>query len=665
MKLNITSFLLFLCFALIGAHSTLAQKNKTLSETDAKLINEAVKSTLMRFGYLLNNLANESLSQGDKNIMIENTQNLFFDAKNTSQIENDLDASITTSSKNPGKTSISDYLLYSFTDVVKTNSDDAVSIDNISDVTNIYDNGKGAYFVYITFYQKFKGKDKNSKPFQKVKKIADIQVIKSANEWTAKINQIYFGDHPIEPENNLKKVQISSGNRQESFQYYPASYCANMLAKGNEALKKIAYAEAYFCYSEARNTNEQTIKQAAEKGRRDVKNSMQQEGYATPEDALFNQMIDEAKEEEKKYKYKNAQNYYYYARDLNSNSYDRGISWLIEDLDRKILPAKNAEALLNKGQYNDAINAYKTILETEKNNTEAMSGLAKSYAKAGYDDSAEYYFNLVKTKDAENIGIYLWQADFYEYRDDYFQDDNVNNTKLKDDFKQAYSLYTQYMSKVKVPDPSVVAEQSFCKGVTEYYSRSYQNALDSFTSVLMINPKHYGAQIFQSKCQVKLKKYDEAQDVMKRLIKAAPDFAPAYFQMAEAIKSVPNNNKNFGRVEDNYKKAVELDNTNFCYANALGFFYNKFLYSSYKDAKYLSLALQYMDKAIAIGISNGYENRKRGALATLYYYEAEIYNMQGDYVNKADKCGKAKDLLYYKDEKGILRLPPSFPDICK
>jgi len=314
----------------------------------------------------------------------------------------------------------------------------------------------------------------------------------------------------------------------------------------------------------------------------------------------------------------------------------------LPDADRKkqILIKKNTEAekLIEAGELEKAIEAYKDILKISPESLETYQKLGDLYAQKG--DKAESLKNLEKIVDVyfkarlfkkalpiykkimelqpENIDVREKIAEVYE-RENVEQDAKREYLFLAEHFFKMRNVEkTDYYAQKAIEFKSI--EAHFFKGAALYEKKQYDDAKKELDMLLKFKANHTGALLIAANINRETGKVDEALAAYTKIVKAEEDNAEAH----EAIGEL---NLQKGMKKDASGKFVTAANIYLKRGNpdaAVGALH-----------KILSADPENMDALIKLGDAYKQYGRKKEAADT-YIHASDLFKKEG-MQDKADE----------------------------
>ncbi|MBN2198849.1 MAG: tetratricopeptide repeat protein [Candidatus Aminicenantes bacterium] len=160
--------------------------------------------------------------------------------------------------------------------------------------------------------------------------------------------------------------------------------------------------------------------------------------------------------------------------------------------------------------YSSAVNAYKKLIGLEPNRGEAHFELGTIYLKTQSLDEA-----LAEFQKAQELGLVKPEI-FYQLGLVY---------ENKKDWQQAIDNYQRYLLTL----PSEPTQAQFRLGVCAMEAGDYLKAIGAFQEALKTQPQDYQTNYNLAMAFQKAKQYEQAEDVLKKLIQFYPEDAASYY----------------------------------------------------------------------------------------------------------------------------------------
>jgi len=187
------------------------------------------------------------------------------------------------------------------------------------------------------------------------------------------------------------------------------------------------------------------------------------------------------------------------------------------------------------GEYEKAIDAFSTVVETEEPNAEIYNNIGQCYASLANDSKAEEYFVKAIELNSQLAHAYINLADIY-YRNK--------------DFGKGIGLLTNGVN--AMPDNMVMAH---------FLARFYMEdcrldlAIDELEKVLENQPENYDAYYDLGKVHYELGNYDCAIENFENILEFKEDNPYIYFNLAQAYEM----NNEIDKAISNYLKTIAHD----------------------------------------------------------------------------------------------------------
>ncbi|MCS6873310.1 MAG: tetratricopeptide repeat protein [Pyrinomonadaceae bacterium] len=236
--------------------------------------------------------------------------------------------------------------------------------------------------------------------------------------------------------------------------------------------------------------------------------------------------------------------------------------------------ASAAMALLEKGEYETAIDYFIQAISLDPKNQDAKIGLSRAYTVKANQfldskrlDRAEYFYKEAIKYDANNAAAYAGLGEVYEElerRDEALKNYEKAlsiNPQLEDLYLTVGILYLEkgdlakadeYISKAAVK--SETAETKYLKGVVYYRLDKYQEALATLNDAVRLDPNNAEAYYYLGETYDRLNREQEALDSYRQATRLNPNFFEAWFDMGVILY---NRNRYEDAIEA-YKKAIQL-----------------------------------------------------------------------------------------------------------
>lgn len=412
--------------------------------------------------------------------------------------------------------------------------------------------GENSLFIYVYYNERFNGKYKDSilEP-HKTPWLAELRIVEIGNGYRSYISS-------LEPQvgqdiSSFKRVVISDEGNGSTVSGLEAAvsegYYVAMLKKGQDALKRDLYGDAFYALSEARRGTAQAS--AAESSIRQINLTMTARGLDYFKD-LSEQLIAKASRFEEAYQYNEAARCFNYAKEVRPDAAVK-LEGRLQALGQRQEREHRLAALLDKEAYSEAISSYKTVISKEPENPYLLLGLARAYAGAGMEKDALTAFMQAKAKSPGTAEAYRQLASFYETQQSY---------------GKAYDELVTYQSLTPpdAGDKKLLSRMAYDRGMQLFQEGKNGEAADSFKSALANDPANKGALVARASQYLYRRDFGNAEKAAAEALRGDNTYAPALYVKAQALEGAEN-------LEDAiaaYQSAIAADPANFEYRNKLG-----------------------------------------------------------------------------------------------
>lgn len=192
--------------------------------------------------------------------------------------------------------------------------------------------------------------------------------------------------------------------------------------------------------------------------------------------------------------------------------------------------------LYNDGKYQEAIDAFSSVLEVCQDNAELYNNIALCYANLGEYEKAEKYYLKAQELNPKLAQVYINLADIYYRRKDMASGIGLVTTGL-----------------VELPDNLVLRH---------YLARFYMEdakqdlAIDELVYVLEKQPDNYDAYYDLAKIYFEFGNYDSAIENLENVLEFKQDNELIYYYLAEAYQA----NDEIDKAISNFLKAIATNN---------------------------------------------------------------------------------------------------------
>lgn len=192
--------------------------------------------------------------------------------------------------------------------------------------------------------------------------------------------------------------------------------------------------------------------------------------------------------------------------------------------------------LYNEGKYQEAIDAFSSVLEVCQDNAELYNNIALCYANLGEYEKAEKYYLKAQELNPKLAQVYINLADIYYRRKDMASGIGLVTTGL-----------------VELPDNLVLRH---------YLARFYMEdakqdlAIDELVYVLEKQPDNYDAYYDLAKIYFEFGNYDSAIENLENVLEFKQDNELIYYYLAEAYQA----NDEIDKAISNFLKAIATNN---------------------------------------------------------------------------------------------------------
>lgn len=555
--------LLFLALPLLFATPTLAQRvNTKITQRDDKNIKAAGRAAIDALQRVMNTVAEPSFSSSDLDDIIGNTMvgsgRLFF--QNDFEVDDDTDPDNKTSGNS--LKNITDYLK-SFRNFYHQNKEGSIKLE-VSDVSDVRVGQNNLYLV-VYFTQTMNGKTTGGKPFGKSLKRAEMQITTDGGQYRALISRIDFADKK-ESLANVQTVTITDAkedNQDADIQNYSEEYYKQKLASGAKLLSESNYTDAFYDLKEAKRNS--STQGEADTRLNELYGKLRTQNI-DPVDYLYSGLFTRAQALIDNYRYKQAKDYYLYAKEIKPTS-AKAIGTAISVINDKQAKDQLLWQLYKSGAYADAIKGFqKAIDKGQSDNPNMFIGLARSYQALGKDDEANDAFASAIKADPSYSESYKWLGYFL---------------KSKKDFKGAADAFINCQTRAEDPNEATLAsEVAFTRGMMAFQRHENPQAIDFLNTATSLNNKNKEAFLGLASVYTEQRDLKSANKAIKAALDLDNTYADAYYQQAK-IKEIENDKPG---AEESYKAAIRFDPNGYVYYYDLGKIQMEPELAKYQDA---------------------------------------------------------------------------------
>jgi tetratricopeptide (TPR) repeat protein len=300
--------------------------------------------------------------------------------------------------------------------------------------------------------------------------------------------------------------------------------------------------------------------------------------------------------------------------------------------------------LIDNENYIAAIPALKEIEQTERDNPQIHLQLAQCYQKIHDLKNARLYLDKILKDDPNNLKALIFMAELL------VEDGNVED------------MITICKKSISVDKDCTQALSML--GYANFQKKRFLPALNYFNRVLKIQPKITRNQLNLAKCLIELRKFENVESILLKIIKDQPHFPQVNFLLGLYYNETDHNDKALIHYRREFEKYPESVPARFNYARIIFSTGNleEYLYQMnkiveidpYFSKAYLFLARGLLRKGedmngIKSLIKKGLELAKDAKTKTLaYYLYADVFNREKNNKMLAEVLKKAK----YYEQKG-------------
>ncbi|MEO6831452.1 MAG: tetratricopeptide repeat protein, partial [Chitinophagaceae bacterium] len=483
---------------------------------------------------------------------------IFF--QNDFEIDDDTDPENNTSGDN--LKNISDYLK-SFRNFYHQNKEGSIKLE-VSDVSDIRVGQNNLYLV-VYFTETMNGKTTGGKPYGKRLKRAEMQVITENGQFRTLISRIDFADKK-ESLANVKTVTITDAkddNLDADLQTFSEDYYKQKLSTGAKLLSESNYVDAYYDLKEAKRNG--STQGEADTRLNELFSKLRTQNI-DPIDYLYDGLFTRAQALIDNYRYKDAKNYYLYAKEVKPIN-GKAIGTAISVINDKQAKDQVLWSLYKNGAYADAIKGFqKAIDKGQSDNPNMYIGLGRSYQALGKDDEANAAFASAIKADPTYSESYKWLGYFL---------------KSKKDFKGASDAFINCQTRAEDPNEATLAsEVAFTRGMLAFQRHENPSAINFLNTAITLNAKNKEAQLGLASVYLDQRDTKSANKAIKAALDLDNSYAEAYYQQGK-IKEIENDKPG---AEESYKAAIRFDPNNYVYYYDLGKIQMEPELAKYQDA---------------------------------------------------------------------------------
>ncbi|MCF7885765.1 MAG: tetratricopeptide repeat protein [Candidatus Marinimicrobia bacterium] len=237
-----------------------------------------------------------------------------------------------------------------------------------------------------------------------------------------------------------------------------------------------------------------------------------------------------------------------------------------------------AQRLESKGNYAEAVQNYKKMIEQNSNYAAAYFDLARvlGFRMDKPVEAAKYLKQAIEIKPEEKKF-----QDMYQGLSQNLLQKGMNNLK-RNNFTEAYNNF------IKVTEiDSTNAYGYYFAGLAEYYNNNYDNTLNLVNKAIEINPEYIKSYMLKGKTYRAMNQQQQAINAYLAATEVDNEYASAW----DDIGSVYNNMGENQKAADAYHKLIKLEPKNGLAYTNLGAIYNQM--EEYETAiKYLKKAVE-------------------------------------------------------------------------
>lgn len=324
--------------------------------------------------------------------------------------------------------------------------------------------------------------------------------------------------------------------------------------------------------------------------------------------------------------------------------------------------SKRGYQLLKENRIQDAVSAFKKILELEENNNYALVGLGDSERKQSkFKEAIGYYSKCLSCHPGNNYALF-GLADCYkaisqyhkaiEIWEQYLVHDDRNITVLTrvadayrkiHDFKKSKLLYLRVLDMEESNAYALIG-----LGHLHYDFKEYKDALFYWMRMVDANPDHIDIRVLTSigNCHRKLKTFDKGLPYFEQALSLDPKNFYALFGIADCYRGM---NQQFRSIEY-WNKILEMDPRNKVILTRTG--------DAYRNTGDYATAAEYYNRAMdidfdiyaALGLAlickgEGKYTEAVARLSSLIKGDVRNYRLYIDLADCYLKMGKKKDAL--------------------
>ena len=389
----------------------------------------------------------------------------------------------------------------------------------------------GKYTVFVTYEERFDGKNKNGVKAQPFYRSANVEVDYSGGRPSAKLSFILFGssfDELKQKGGLAQTVRISKDKGGANAQTDVLSNYTDSAAKADyqrgryEYEKRNNLVEAWVLYNEAARSDRYRADATAMYN----KISGEMIGKNITDEKKITALEERYRSLQGQYRYDAATRYLYYLSKLAGGNERAAAKYADAALESGREAAAEAErqSYLNRGKeyLQTAIDKYQEAQKQKPGNPFNLIGLGRAYFAAGEETKANISFEQAKILDPNNAYTYFWQANLY---------------KDSKSYEKAIATYITY--KDKLEDKSqyaadqVESEISFCRGMQHFEKREFIEAEQDFKKALQQNPAN--ADALQYLLYINKQNSNLKMAVIEQALALEPSFAFAWLQKAKEL----------------------------------------------------------------------------------------------------------------------------------
>lgn len=581
-----------------------------ISNADTARINKKAITQLYQFSRLLKNINDIETEQEDVKGMIQasfSKNRIFLDSSFT--VTDDINPAYHTSEapEVPILRYLDDFNLY-----CKKGSLDTPVDFNIIGISSLKKSSIGFYIRIFYTEQFYCTHTQIEIPYTENTRVADFSVEYKDRKYTPYISHIGF----IHPDSVVVKLNDVTNNvailidssaytqalsdleieekEKERRQY---KYIA-LINNAEHAEKTGDYAEAYLYYKQADQLNPSDPMPLRKISL--ISKQLEKE-HKVPADYYYESFTTRAASEARRYyRYDKAIEYYQQAIQQQPAKAAQ-LNLAIDSLRRKYGIQQLLETKFNAQDYEGAKKGYKSALETDKNNSDLLCGLAKCYYKTGNKKEALNTFNRALEADPLNARAIQSLAVYYYETGDYANAINQYKImKIEDKFNP--DIYVR------------IAEVKLKQGKTS-------EALQDLDDAISIHPDEPGLYVKKGQVLFEARNYKEANENFKKAIGKNQFTAEAWLGQGKcyiALNDANNAVKSF-----NEARSMGLGDNGMQEIDAIADqFFNRYntniaAYKTYANTVNLDSARHLIDLTIRISPENPLYRLERGDLSVL------------------------------------------------